>query len=559
MSDFLDLQGAKDLNTDAIHIGAVANSVDPVTGLPINTHVNRVGGTDYTLQGFWNALGPVVMPWTSATGGTLTQPNQAFLHPANGNYYSWGGEFPHVVTPGEDPAGGAGYVPRTDVVLRDELADVDSTVVVAGVSASDLSLRTAESADAGGARNPLGYDPVADVAVGMLQDSRPMDIIRRGSINLAKKFRGIRRNCGLISARGGRLSDAGDDDFAPLITGVQNARGLAAYNSVDGVTAYIDATSRPAEAWELTTATAFTVNSCTIPIGSSEKTKIGDVIKTGGTPVYFGIVTDVEGQIVSVDEWASDGSTVGTPSAPVSVEINPVNKIWCLNAIANLESGGRADTAVVAELGVVNNSQSSQQSYPNGVDMLMMQSLFGGGAAYLARGVSSIAKWLYGFRANGALFNFYSSSEFDAPHAGFRENSTAIAGIKLSNKNTYSVVWNTSDSDVDLSIDKCPMLIGNRGHNLRLLNDTGVISASRQLSEVTPSYLVGAGPGITITMPLKANHVGGHYYELLFINAGSYTISGGDANVNGAASVTITVLERSYHRIVFDGNQWQTF
>ena len=122
MSDFLDLQGAKDLNTDAIHISAVANSKDPVTGAQIDTHVNRAGGTDYTLQGFWNALGPVVMPWTSATGGTLTQPNQAFLHPANGNYYSWTGAFPKVVAPGTNPAAiGSGYVPRTDVVLRAEI------------------------------------------------------------------------------------------------------------------------------------------------------------------------------------------------------------------------------------------------------------------------------------------------------------------------------------------------------------------------------------------------------------------------------------------------------
>ena len=124
MSDFLTLQGAKDLNTDAIHIGAVANSKDPVTGAPIDTHVNRVGGTDYTLDGLYKALGPVVMPWTSVAGGTLTQPNQAFLHPANKNYYSWGGAYPaggYVVAPGTDPTTVAGYVPRTDVVLRDQL------------------------------------------------------------------------------------------------------------------------------------------------------------------------------------------------------------------------------------------------------------------------------------------------------------------------------------------------------------------------------------------------------------------------------------------------------
>ena len=124
MSEFLSLQGAKDLNTDAIHISAVANSVDPVTGAPIDEHVNRVGGTDYTFKGMWGALGPVVMPWTSVVGGTLTQPNQAFLHPANGNYYSWTGEYPvggYVVAPGTDPTAVTGYVPRTDVVFRAEI------------------------------------------------------------------------------------------------------------------------------------------------------------------------------------------------------------------------------------------------------------------------------------------------------------------------------------------------------------------------------------------------------------------------------------------------------
>ena len=141
MSDFLDLQGAKDLNVDAIHIGAVANSVDPVTGAAIDTHVNRVGGTDYTLQGFWNALGPIVMPWTSVTGGTLTQPNQAFLHPANGNYYSWTGEFPKVVAPGTDPTAVGGYVPRTDVVLRGELAG-DGGAGLIGIYQSDILKET---------------------------------------------------------------------------------------------------------------------------------------------------------------------------------------------------------------------------------------------------------------------------------------------------------------------------------------------------------------------------------------------------------------------------------
>lgn len=143
MSDFLDLQGAKDLNTDAIHIGAVANSKDPVTGAAIDTHTNRVGGTDYTLRGFWNALGPVVMPWTSVTGGTLTQPNQAFLHPANGNYYSWTGAFPHVVAPGTDPATSAGFSERSGEALRKNLSAQDGIKLI-GLAQNISSLRGIE-------------------------------------------------------------------------------------------------------------------------------------------------------------------------------------------------------------------------------------------------------------------------------------------------------------------------------------------------------------------------------------------------------------------------------
>ena len=146
MSDFLTLQGAKDLNTDAIHISAVANSVDPVTGAPIDEHVNRVGGTDYTFKGLLGALGPVVMPWTSITGGTLTQPNQAFLHPANGNYYSWAGAYPvggYVVAPGADPTlPGSGYVPRIDVLLRGDLAAKSGSSLVGTQITNNSSIRT---------------------------------------------------------------------------------------------------------------------------------------------------------------------------------------------------------------------------------------------------------------------------------------------------------------------------------------------------------------------------------------------------------------------------------
>ena len=168
MSDFLTLQGAKDLNTDAIHISAVANSVDPVTGAPIDEHVNRMGGTDYTFKGLLGAIGPVVMPWTSITGGTLTQPNQAFLHPANGNYYSWAGAYPvggYVVAPGTDPTlPGSGYVPRIDVALRNELESENGVNLIGNAHSrfSSVAEMVASTALDGMISTTAGYYSLAD-------------------------------------------------------------------------------------------------------------------------------------------------------------------------------------------------------------------------------------------------------------------------------------------------------------------------------------------------------------------------------------------------------------
>lgn len=49
--------------------------------------------------------------------------------------YSWGGNFPHTVVPGTDPtAVGSGYIPRTDVLLRSELASAGGATIVGTAS-----------------------------------------------------------------------------------------------------------------------------------------------------------------------------------------------------------------------------------------------------------------------------------------------------------------------------------------------------------------------------------------------------------------------------------------
>lgn len=59
-----------------------------------------------------------------STGGTLdtTDRNKAVFNPADNNWYSWSGTLPHVVAPGTDPVADSNWKPRTDQLLRQELA-----------------------------------------------------------------------------------------------------------------------------------------------------------------------------------------------------------------------------------------------------------------------------------------------------------------------------------------------------------------------------------------------------------------------------------------------------
>ena len=66
--------------------------------------------------------GLLLMDGSFETGGTLSSATDVLLHNVTAKAYAWTGAFPHVIVPGTNPtAVGSGYVPRTDVVLRDEL------------------------------------------------------------------------------------------------------------------------------------------------------------------------------------------------------------------------------------------------------------------------------------------------------------------------------------------------------------------------------------------------------------------------------------------------------
>ena len=100
-------------------------SFDVLLNSQDDTYQDRLGNTVSTAAGAIKRLGPVRVDWTFTIGGTLNYPNEAALNPADGNYYGWTGALPKVVAPGTDPTlPSSGYVPRTDVVLRDEIFGV---------------------------------------------------------------------------------------------------------------------------------------------------------------------------------------------------------------------------------------------------------------------------------------------------------------------------------------------------------------------------------------------------------------------------------------------------
>lgn len=66
-------------------------------------------------------------------GGILTSSTDVLLHKESKGIYAWSGLFPHTVGVGTNPTAVTGYVPRTDVALRNELSGIDGYQLVPSV------------------------------------------------------------------------------------------------------------------------------------------------------------------------------------------------------------------------------------------------------------------------------------------------------------------------------------------------------------------------------------------------------------------------------------------
>lgn len=445
--------------------------------------------------------------------------------------------------------------------INDNQDDINNSQATKNSEFSGKLLRQQAISDKGFARPALGYNPVADAEIYDQQASfADQSLLMNGSMHLSKKFRGIRRNADVFGVRGGRNSVSNGLDFDDQVVGVSNARGVASYGMNDGVSIFADATLPKLEAWESVSTATYTTNTVTIDATTYAETllnaKIGDVIQTLHATKCWGIVTTINATtgVITVDEWATNGTTTVTPTNGVGFNLNLISKVWGLNVNVMINADSSGVGGVVAEMGL--QIKKSDATVKNGMDMVLLPgSTANGEAAFLSRGTNGFS-WNYGYMSQGNQFNYYSSTGARQPLAGYAENSNAVVGVKFFNQNTYSMLWSTSTDQSSISIPTSPTIFSANGTLLRQPKSLQVLSASGGASEVKTTYLLSAA-GITVTLPPKAQHVAGHWYEFVLINTGSHSFNGNDANINGVSTYTFNNAEAyTKYTAIYDGNSW---
>ena len=93
------------------------------SGAEIDFATNQVTGqVQKTLPAILRDMGFDPAAFDFTTGGTVTARDTVVYNPADNNWYSWAGTLPHVVAPGTNPTADSNWKPRTDQLLRQELA-----------------------------------------------------------------------------------------------------------------------------------------------------------------------------------------------------------------------------------------------------------------------------------------------------------------------------------------------------------------------------------------------------------------------------------------------------
>ena len=105
---------------------------------PVNDLRDEVAGsTREAIRRSYQEAGYNLVDGSFELGGVLYSTSDVLLHQLSGKAYSWDGTYPvdgYVVDSGTDPTVVAGYVPRTDVVLRNQLASTGGAELIGTAS-----------------------------------------------------------------------------------------------------------------------------------------------------------------------------------------------------------------------------------------------------------------------------------------------------------------------------------------------------------------------------------------------------------------------------------------
>lgn len=97
------------------------------SGAEIDFATNQVTGqVQKTLPAILRDMGFDPAAFDFTTGGTVTERDTVVYNPADNNWYSWIGTLPHEVAPGTNPLLDANWKPKTDQILRQDLAKQNS-------------------------------------------------------------------------------------------------------------------------------------------------------------------------------------------------------------------------------------------------------------------------------------------------------------------------------------------------------------------------------------------------------------------------------------------------
>ncbi len=190
---------------------------------------------------------------------------------------------------------------------------------------------------------------------------------------------------------------ANEPNGRPQVNGFVTDSQLATYADRDSVAFFASNYAPPPT--QSVAVSSFTATTVTLASAANANVVVGMVVDTNDATKFSGRITAISTNrlTLTVSGWYQMGNTAsGQVPSGSSVVINPITKIWALNANAIINASSLANRAVVAELGILNNKgpltygdggtgPAGGVNQVGGIDVTSLGT-YPGGFGYIARG-----------------------------------------------------------------------------------------------------------------------------------------------------------------------------